>query len=129
MTAWTAKGSELFEPPLPENLTDADIRRVEAVTEEHWAAHAKILNDHQTPRSRSYARIGEPVGLDYQNETALIAVAMPKPARAEITVRNNEATCRYEHKFIVLRHSVEWRIDSLKYRRIGDERWIVTILI
>lgn len=129
MMAWTAKGSELFGSPLPEELTDADIRRIEAVTEEYWAEHARILNGHQTPRARAYTRIGEPIGLDFQNEVALIAVAIQKPARTEITVRSNAATCFYEHKFIVLRNGVEWRIDNLKYRRSGDERWIATILV
>ena len=54
---------------------------------------------------------------------------MLKPAQAEVLVRDpaSRALC-YEHRFVVKRVAGQWRIDSVKRRLAGTQKWANAIL-
>lgn len=86
---------------------------------------------HCTSRKRQYPRAGIGATPAFTPQIALIEVAQPQAARAELLLRYlapDHFLQEYETVFVCLRSKGLWRIDSAKTRLLGTSEWDPVIL-
>lgn len=86
---------------------------------------------HCTSRKRQYPRAGIGATPAFTPQIALIEVAQPQAARAELLLRYlapGHFVQEYETVFVCLRKKGLWRIDSAKTRLLGTSDWDSVIL-
>jgi len=96
-----------------------------------------ILEKYLTVRDRAYGgrmgSIGWPP--NYNPEHLLLSVEAPSANRRVMVTRHRNpasvdanARDQYERCYVLVRKNGQWRVDSLKERYFGEDRWKTAIL-
>ena len=103
-------------------------RRREAASDPaFWAGQLDIVARFCTHKPRAYAVSSFGTSPSHSPADKLLAVTMVSASKAEIVTLHQDVP-EYEHCFTVRRKGSEWRIDSLKERMRGGEKWRPGIL-
>ncbi|MGC5700820.1 ankyrin repeat domain-containing protein [Pseudomonas sp. NFXW11] len=101
----------------------------EALDAGFWAEPQQLIERFCTQRPRAYARASYGYPSTYSPADELLACAQLKPAQAEVLIRDPAARALcYEHRFLLKRIAGQWRIDSVKRRLAGTQKWANAIL-
>jgi hypothetical protein len=142
--------------PIPDNAMPAQIARGYIVAMHRWEANAcradkeagmkgdsfdmraalqeadKIRDAYATGKKRVYGNASYGCPPQYELGLAMIGEDYPGKSRCEITTRNLDAKpgdfSHHEILFVLLRKKGKWRIDSVKERLVGEQKWISMIL-
>lgn len=101
----------------------AHARRLDAARDPAvWAEQKDIVARFCTAKPRVYpfASYGSPS--KHAAEDGLLSVT-PEGAKAEVIVLHFNGVDDWEHRFAIHRKAGEWRIDNLKSRMRGTQRW------
>ena len=93
---------------------------------------APLFDDFCTEKQRVYGgkvrnSFGFPSKFNGCDHPLEVQITLKSKSRAEIYIKTN-TNFEDEYLFIALKKADEWRIDSYKNRRYGNEKWSVQIL-
>lgn len=109
MAAWEAKGHA---------------RGLEAARDPaFWAEQRDIVARCCTAKQRAipFASYGSPS--KHSQEDRLLSLTVASGPKTEVIVLHFNGVEDFEHRFAVHRKAGEWRIDGLKSRMLGTEKW------
>ncbi|MQA54834.1 ankyrin repeat domain-containing protein [Pseudomonas piscis] len=101
----------------------------DGLDQDFWAEPRQLLERFCTQRDRAYARASYGSPTTYSKDNELLACQLLKPSQAEVLIRDPASRrLRYEYRFLVKLAAGQWRIDNVKRRLAGTEKWENTIL-
>ncbi|KTC39176.1 ankryin [Pseudomonas sp. ABAC61] len=99
------------------------------LNQDFWAEPQQLLERFCTLRDRAYARSSYGSPTTYSKDSELLACQRLKPSQAEVLMRDPASRrLRYEYRFLVKLVAGQWRIDNVKRRLAGTEKWTNTLL-
>jgi hypothetical protein len=132
--------------PVPPDASPAQIVRGFMLARNRWNATAwqtkpgyetlervrgEIKAAYCTDRKRAYGDTMICGGSVFNPTMEMVSEEYPKSNRCEITgiiLDRDSNECFHEYCFVLFRKNGLWRLDSLKYRYRGDEKWYPLIL-
>lgn len=101
----------------------------EALDAGFWAEPQQLVERFCTQRPRAYPRASYGFPTTYSPADELLGCERLKPAQAEVLIRDPaiRALC-YEHRFLLKQVAGQWRIDSVKRRLAGTQKWANALL-
>lgn len=114
MDAWENKGNALPEGSTPEPA--------------FWEEQLQIVARFCTQRSRVQQHSSYGFPTSHSQSDQLVSVHADSSSKTEVVILDKRTPLEYERQFVVHHKGGEWRIDSLKYRMRGTDKWDPLIL-